>query len=299
MFLTSLITPLILSAILIAGLRSGVLMKLTVRPLMIVLVGSGIGGIWKALSLPGLPDPVLAVIAEMLLGALVFMAAMECRVSRIYRTSPEAFRLATAGTLIMMFGYAMTAFAVMAELEIASPILTGLVLAMGGAPVMASILLAAPIEDKTKKAARLEASTVLVLVTPVFLLIGTSTQNIPPGNHLWQFPMFSAVIGFAFGAVTGLIASRFLKLQDSELPLAPLIVGAAVGIVASLLGWSPVMAMAGAGIALSEQLSLNPSLRTRYWRTGEALLAPIALLLFALTIGPMAELALGRSRARR
>ena len=58
--------------------------------------------------------------------------------------------------------------------------------------------------------------------------------------------------------------------------------------LAALFGFSPVMATAAAGLAYSADVRLPTATRIEYWRTGEALLTPAALIVFGLFVAPMA-----------
>lgn len=288
MLLTSLLTPLVLAGLVWAGLAYGVLLKLTTKPLVVTGASLGVGLAWALLGLPELPDAIIGSAARALLGALVFVAAMECRLSRLIRISPDAFRLATGGTMLMMVGFAATAFILVPGLGLFPPLLIGAALMLGGAPAVSSPLLTAPIAEETRTAARVETAAVLVLGAPIALLLNSGASPVAAGTPILDLPAVKALGGFAFGGIAGLVAGRFLPIGQAELPKSPLLFGAGVYVVATLIGLHPVMALAGAGIAYSEEAKLPAAIRTRYWRTGEATLSPIVLALFGALIAPVA-----------
>ncbi|RFB06082.1 cation:proton antiporter domain-containing protein [Parvularcula marina] len=288
MLLTSLLTPLVLAGLVYVGLTRGILLELTRKPLIVTGVSIGIGLIWLMLNLPYFPDKLIGAAAQSLLGALVFVAAMECRLSRLLRISPDAFRLATGGTLVMMFGFAMTAYILVPGMGLFPPLLVGAALMLGGAPAVSSPLLTAPIAEETRTAARVETATVLVLGVPIAMLLNSGAEPVTPGTAIIDLPAIRSLGGFAIGGIAGLAAGRFLPIPQAALPKSPLFFAAAMYVLAILIGLDPVMTLAGAGVAYSEEARLSAAIRTRYWRTGEATLSPIALALFGLIIAPHA-----------
>ncbi|MEM9233421.1 MAG: cation:proton antiporter [Pseudomonadota bacterium] len=288
MILISLLTPLVIAVLVYAGLTRGVLLRLTRKPLLVVAASLGAGLLWAFFGLPELPETIIGAAAQTLLAALVFVAAMECRLSRLSRISADAFRLATGGTALMMFGFAATAFILVPGLGLFPPLMVGAALMLGGAPAVSSPLLTAPIEEETRTAARVEAAAVLVLGIPVAILLNDGATPVLPGTPFWELPTISSLGGFAVGGMSGLAAGRFLRIADKELPQGPLFFAAGLYAASVIAGLDPVMALAGAGLAFSEEANLSPAVRTRYWRTGEATLSPIALALFGAIIAPVA-----------
>ena len=209
------------------------------------------------------PDHVIRILVQALLGTLVFGATMECRLSRLWNISPDAFRLAAGGSMLTMLGIAATAFVFVPGLALYPPLLIGAALMLGGAPVLAAPLLNAPVDDHTRTAARVEAAAVLAIGVPIAIMIGAGAKPTLGAGSILAWATVKALLGFCLGGIAGLLAARFLKVDDGELPMGPLMLAAGVYFIAVLLRIDPVMAMAGAGLTFSAGANVPAATRTR------------------------------------
>ena len=282
------VLPILLAAAIYGGLRMGILLDLARRPLAVTGVALAVGVIWRFAGLPQPPDQIVRILVQALLGTLVFGAALECRLSRLWHISPDAFRLAAGASMLTMLGVAATAFVFVPGLGLYPPLLIGAALMLGGAPMLAGQLLSAPVDDHTRTAARVEAAAVLAIGVPIAIMIGAGAKPTLGAGSIFAWATIKALLGFGLGGLAGLLAPRFIKVGDGELPLGPLMLAAGVYFLAVLLRVDPVMAMAGAGLTFSAGAHIPAATRTRYWRTGELVLGAPALILFGLFVAPMA-----------
>lgn len=280
--------PALLAAVLWAGLRQGFLLRLTRRPIWLLGIALIIGFGLRLLDGAEVPLPIAKIFAQAMLGMLAFLACLECRLSRLKEISADGFSLATTGTLVIMIGFAATAFILVPGLGLYPPLLLGAALMLGSAPGLTAPLLTAPIEMETKTASRVEAAAVLTFGVPIAVMLNAGAMPLAGEVNLSSLATIRALSGFATGGAIGLLAARFIQLSDKELPLEPLLIAGFVYFGAVLLGYDPVMAMAGAGLTYSAEIKLPAATRTRFWRTGEAVLMPPSLFLFGLLIAPYA-----------
>jgi NhaP-type Na+/H+ or K+/H+ antiporter len=278
----------ILAGLLLTGLRFGTLSRLARHPILTLFLAVIFGFGAQLAGLEPIDPAIIGLVAQFGLAMLAFVAAQQCRLSRLPHVSRAAFRLAGFGTPMMMLLFAGSAYILVPNLDLWAALMVGAAFALGGAPAIAGPLLSAPVADETRKAARLETASLLALNLPLLLLIDAAAIPVEPSAPLYLNPLFDGVAGFAVGGTIGLLAGRLLPLSDAELPVLPFLVGVAAFVFAMATGFQPVMATVAAGILYSEEAPLAGPVRTRLWRTGERILMPIGLFAFGFVLGPLA-----------
>ncbi len=277
----------LLAGLVLIGLRTGMLWAMRRHPLISLLIAMSIGTVYRLLGGP-LPDlDAVRGISRFLLGVLAFFAAQQCRVSRLPRISPEVYRFATLGIPLNCAVFAATGYLVVPGLDLGGLMIVSGALVLGGALAIDRPLLNAPIEEHTRRAARLESAAVLAVALPIALVLEAGATVPEIALPLDQTPLFEALAGFAVGGTAGLLAGRLLKLSDVPVPVLPFLVAGAVFAITTAIGFDGTMALAAAGLLYSEEAPLRGTVRTRVWRLAEAMIAPVAIAGFGLILGPL------------
>ncbi|MEM9989254.1 MAG: cation:proton antiporter, partial [Pseudomonadota bacterium] len=222
------------------------------------------------------------------LAFLVFLAAQQCRISRLISISKPVFWLGILGIPFSLLLYTMTAFVILPGLTFWGILIVASALILGGALTQDHLLLEAPVERDTKRAARLEGAMTLLLGLPLALLLEKGSSPVMVGTPIHLHPLFLSVAGFTVGGAIGLLSGRFLPLSpQSPLPVLPFLVAAFTYALSLLLGLDSVMAALGAGLLFSEEAKIPGPVRTNLWRTGERFLRPLALIAFGYVLMPL------------
>ena len=279
--------PTLLAGLFLIGLRGQALTELSKRPLLAMVAGVAAGIVYRRVGLPEIDGETSREAARFALSMLVFLAAQQCRVSRLIRVSPAAFRLSVLGTPLFFVIFGVAALIMIPGLDFWGLLIVATALVLGGAPSDDRALLGAPIADETKRAARIESAAALTLVLPIVVLLEIGTVPVSEGTALFRQPLFQGVAGFAVGAAIGLLAGRLLPLSKAALPVLPFLLGISVYLLALALGYDPVLACAGAGILYAEEAPLRGDVRTRLWRSGERILMPLSFVAFGFLLWPV------------
>lgn len=285
--LTQLLFPLLLLGLFVTGLRSGVLTTLAARPLLTVGGAVVLGAVYRQFGGPDIEPETIRGLSRFGLAMLVFLAAQQCRVSRLRRVSPAAFRLALFATPLCLAIFSATAFILVPGLELWGTLIVGVALVLGCAPAVEGPLLSAPIDDDTRCAARVEGAAAFSVALPIALIVEAGLMAPNAQMPLHTAPLFYSLAGFTVGGGLGLVLGRVVKLSNAPLPVLPFLVALSAYGAGLFTGFDPVMAAAGAGLLYSEEAKLSGAVRTRLWRTGERWLTPFAFAGFGFIFGPV------------
>lgn len=280
------IVPALLAGLFLAGIRIGALHRLAERPLLTLLGAILLGVGYRQFSLPEADPEWIRAFARFGLAMLVFLAAQQCRLSRLNSVSESAFRLSLFGSTTSLFLFAFMAYLLVPGLDLWAMLIVAAALSLGGAPADDKAMLNAPIEAPTKCAARIEGAAALTLGLPLAIMLEVAAVPVDMAVPLHEQPIYLALAGFATGGAIGLLSGRLLKLSKADLPVLPFLVAVISYFIALLLGFDAVLTLAGAGILYAEEAKLRGDVRTRLWRSGEQLIMPLAFLGFGFVLGP-------------
>ncbi len=285
--MTDLFVTIVLLTIFAAGLKSGALTAMALRPLLTTLGAILVGALYRRFGGPVADPEAVRLFAQFGLSMLAFLAAQQCRLSRLLSVSPTAFRLAVIANPLILAIFTATAFILVPGLDLWGTLVVGVALVLGGAPPVEKPLMSAPIEEKTRCAARLEGAACLGIALPVALIIEAGLTPTTLSTPLIAQPIFKSLAGFAVGGGIGLLAGRLVPLSNAALPVLPFLVALLAFGAGLFLGFDPVMTTIAAGLLYAEEAPLRGAVRTRLWRTGERWITPFALGAFGFLLGPI------------
>ncbi|WP_036766825.1 hypothetical protein [Parvularcula oceani] len=276
----------LLALLVLAAGRLGLLGQLANRP--VTLLGAGIAGgfLYRRFGLPT-PDPeAVRQAARLGLAVLVFMAAQQCRLSRLPRLSPAALRLVVLAAPSLIVAGAGVVFALLPGLGLWSAILVGTVLPLGVGGGDEREVLRAPIANATKRTVRLDSALSLVLMLPLALLVEAAGIAPAPYAPFSENVLYEAFAGAAVGGTLGLLAGRLLPVRGARLPAAPLFTLGASYAGALLLGFDGVLAAASAGLLYAQEAPLRGTARSRLFEAGRQWCTPLAVFGLGAILGP-------------
>lgn len=285
--LPPLLAPLL--AVLVAALfaRSGAARWLADRPLLVLAVGAAVGTAFRLSGLTGAPPEALREAARLGLAFLAFIAAQQCRPSRLPSVSRAALRLSLLALPLIALGSAAAVFALLPSVGLRSAALIGAVFALGGGVFDEREAMGAPLASATKRTVRLDAALGLVTGVTIAVLIEAAITPPLPGDRLWDVPAFGLFAGGAVGGTIGLLTGRLLRPKDAAVPSAPLIAFALAYAACVLLGFDGVIGGVACGLLYSEEAGLLGPVRSRVFGAGLAWTAPLGLFAAGAVLPPV------------
>ncbi|NOX82340.1 MAG: hypothetical protein GXP06_05020 [Alphaproteobacteria bacterium] len=259
-------------------------------PAMMLAAGAGVSIVYRIAGGPFAPSEWAATGADVLLAALVFVAAAQFRLSRLANVCPASFRLTIGGAPLFLVVCGLAAFILVPHLTLGAAFLVAGALTLNGAAFDRRAVADAPAPSVIKAAVRLESAAILALGLPVALFLEAAATAAPVGmpavTPVYEFAI-SAFKAFALGGGLGFVAAvagnRLKTRQRAPIAIAA---GAIAAVVAALIGAHPVIAAAAAGLLWGEQTAALITTRVRMRRVVERLAAPAAYFAFGLLLAP-------------
>ena len=278
-----------LAAVLVAVLfaRSGAARWLADRPLLVLAAGGVVGVAYRLTGLSGAPPEALREAARLGLAFLAFVAAQQCRPSRLPSVSRPALRLSLLALPLIGVGTAAAVFALLPSLGLRSAALIGAVFVLGGGVFDEREAMKAPLAAATKRTVRLDAALGLLTAVTIAALVEAAITPPLPNDRLWDTPAFGLFAGGAVGGTIGLLAGRFLRPQDAAVPSAPLVAFGLAYAACVLLGFDGVIGGVACGLLYSEEAGMLGPVRSRVFGAGLAWVAPLALFAGGAVLPPV------------
>ena len=199
--MTDLFVTVLLLTVFAVGLKSGALTAMAARPLLTTVGAIILGALYRRFGGPVADPEAIRLFAQFGLAMLAFLAAQQCRLSRLLSVSPSAFRLAVFAIPLTLAIFTATAFILVPGLDLWGTLMIGVALVLGGAPPVEKPLMSAPIDEKTRCAARLEGAASLAIALPVALIIEAGLTPTTLSTPLAEQPIYQSLAGFAVGVV--------------------------------------------------------------------------------------------------
>lgn len=268
--------------------RAGLAAWLAKRPIVVLALGVLAGAGLRMTSLPEVPPGSVREAARLGLALLAFLAAQQCRLSRLPRLSAPALRLGVIAGPGLVLVAAAAVFALLPDLGLWSALLVGVALPLGVGAFDERLALGAPLAPETKRAVRIDAALGVALGVPLAVLV--EGLSIPPaaGAPITDYVGFGLFAGAAVGGTIGLLAGRFSPARSAGLPIAPFLAFCGTYGLAYALGFDAVMAGASAGLLYAEEAKLGGAARVRLFSAGSEWLTGPAFFALGLLLGPVA-----------
>lgn len=270
--------------------RVGLLRRAASAPGLVLAAGAGVALLGRASGAPTIPVDWLGDLGEALLGALVFAAAAQLRLSRLAASCPAAFRLSVGGAPLYLIVCALSAFILIPQLSPSAAFLAAATLMLNGGAFDRKAVTQTHAPASIKAAVRIESAAIIALGAPIAsLAAGYATT---PGAH--EAPLrplleasFDVLAGFAIGGVLGLIAARRAKEDTARSPYFYAVSGGLLSfLVCALLNYDAVIAAGACGLIWGEEIRTSPIARLRLRRRIEEFVQPTAYFLFAAAFAP-------------
>ena len=265
--------------------------RLSRAPAVTMLTGAGLAAGYRLFADPLATSEWIAAGADVLLAALAFAAATQFRVSELAKVCPASFRLTLGGAPLFLLICGIAAFSFAPGLSLPAAFLVAGAMTLNGAAFDRRAVADAPTPAVIKAAVRLESAAILALGLPVAVLLeGIATAapaGLPAATPLFETAK-SLFLGFAIGGSSGLaMASYDNKLKyNKKRAAAPIIAACFATLVAALLGASPVIAAAAAGLLWGEQTNAPIPTRVRIRSVVDRTFGPIGFFAFGVVLGP-------------
>ncbi|VAV90130.1 hypothetical protein MNBD_ALPHA05-443, partial [hydrothermal vent metagenome] len=140
-------------------------------PAMMLAAGAGVSIVYRIAGGPFAPSEWAATGADVLLAALVFVAAAQFRLSRLASACPASFRLTIGGAPLFLVVCGLAAFILVPHLTLGAAFLVAGALTLNGAAFDRRAVADAPAPSVIKAAVRLESAAILALGLPVALFL--------------------------------------------------------------------------------------------------------------------------------
>lgn len=296
-FLLTLITIAIIAACLTFATRAGITGKLSTRPAVILCGGVAVGWLYQLLRLPEVPMDPFSELAGAGLAAMVFVAGLQFRVSRLGQQSPAALRLATIAAPLFMVTAAIAAFIMLPSLSIWSALLLGGALMLNGAAIDRRAITMSSAPARVKATVELESAAALVFGLPLVIIIELlADAPFSAASGMVDTGAFQAVVGFAAGGIAGLVGGKLcrrfagISRPDDTKHYRRLQfafgAGIAAWLLAPLVGGDPIIAAGAAGLVWSEEGSLSGPRRRELRQKFDHAIKPLAYAVFGVVLGP-------------
>ena len=211
-YLLSVIVIVGLAALLTVATRTGIMLKLSTRPALILCAGVAAGTAYQVLRLPELHFDLISDLAGAGLAALVFVAGLQFRVSRLGQQSKAALRLATIAAPLFMVTAAIAAFVMLPSMSIWSALLLGGALMLNGAAIDRRAITMSSAPARVKATVELESAAALVFGLPLVIVIELlADAPFSAVSGMLETGAFHAVTGFAIGGLSGLLGGKLCR----------------------------------------------------------------------------------------
>ena len=257
------------------------------------LLGAGfvISLLARAAGTPALDARLLALGADALLSILIFVAAIQFRLSTLAKNCPASFRLTVGGAPVFLGLCGLSAFVLVPQLGLGAAFVLAGALMLNGAAFDRRAVANARTPSLIKTAVRFESAAVLALGAPAFIALEALATTAPMGQPA-ATPIFDAargmLIGFAIGGASGLLAAivgKKLRTPRSQIAIA-CFSALLAALLSSIFGGNILMTAAAAGLIWSEESPCRGLPRLRLRRSAELGIIPVTYFAFGLIMGP-------------
>ena len=288
----------VVAAFLIILSRYGITQSISRKPALILCVAAAAGCLYQMFRLPDSGHEIISDLSGAGLGALVFVGALQFRLSRLGRQCPAALCLAVIAAPLFMMSGAISAFIILPNLSIWSALLIGGALMLNGAAIDRRAITSSLAPLDVKRTVELESAAALVFGLPLVIIIELMADAPFSSASGWmETGIFRAVIGFALGGSIGLIGgmlSRRASRKTADSPedeasnpfIYALLSGLAAFLIAPLFQGEAIIAAGAAGLIWSEEGVMSGAQRRLLRQRFDQSVKPMAYALFGFTLGP-------------
>ncbi len=259
-------------------------------PALLLALALVVGLLYQNTNLPKFEPPSIAIVSDLLLAALLFLASSQIQLSQIQRKCLTTFRLSVVAAPVFLAITALTAYILLPELTLWPALLLGAVLMLNGTSVDYRPIINSSVSNEVKSAVRRESAAVLTIGIPFALLLEATALSVtsPTSNYL-QSPPFEIVSGFCIGGFLGLLAAiaakRMVPSAKSWGFKLSVLVAIIAFAIAHLIGGNSIIAAGAVGLLFAEDYGINKA-SFRELQKLQAVTYPLIYVAFGFILAP-------------